>query len=185
MVGDALNNLRSALDYVVWQLAGSPTKKNQFPIFDTPEGFKDHRERYLCTVPPELWAKFEGYQPYSGTEEGRILGALAKLNDADKHRLLLPAAVASAAGKGRFRVSGLDSITVKARDWVPFEDGAEVYRMTLTATEGSHVKVDAEVPYSILFADPETDIAFSASDLRIMATIVYNVVESFAGDFTT
>jgi len=133
MVGDCLNSLRSALDYVVWQLAKTPSKKNQFPIFDTPKLFEKESKRYLFSVPTKLWAKFESLQPYPGRDNTRALGILAKLNDADKHRLLLPGAVASAGRMGKFSVSGLDSIAVKGRDWIPFEDGAEIYRMTLHA----------------------------------------------------
>jgi hypothetical protein len=182
IVGDALNNLRSALDYVVWQLAAAPSKKNQFPIFDTPEGFESHKDRYLDGVPVELWAKFESYQPYHGG--GHLcLGAVGKLNDADKHHLLLTAAVAVAGQKGRFTVSGLDSVTVKGRSWVPFEDGAEIYRLALTPHEGSDVNVHAQVPYTVVFAEDESGLAVSVADLRFITIWVSNVVESFAGDF--
>lgn len=183
MVGDALNSLRSSLDYVVWQLAEAPSRKNQFPVCDSPELFKEKRERYLCSVPQKLWAKFEAYQPYPDRDDMRSLGILAKLNDADKHRLLLPAAMASASGRGKFTVSGLDSMTVKGRDWVPFEDGAEIYRMRLVPHSGSNVDVKADVPYTVLFADPESGVAITIGDLRMLVIGVSNVVESFAEDF--
>jgi hypothetical protein len=182
IVGDVLNNLRSALNYVIWQLARSPSTKNQFPIFDTPELFEAKRKRYLATVPKEHWAKIESYQPYHGG--GRVAFAvLAKLNDADKHRLLLPGAVTSSPRKGKFTVSGLDSIAVKGRDWVPFEDGAEIYRLRLEPHAGSNVNVKAEVPYTIVFADPDSGVGVSVSDLRTLRISVSNVVEEFAGDF--
>jgi hypothetical protein len=182
IVGDVLYNLRAALDYVVWQLAASPSKKNQFPIFDSPEDFEAKAPRYLDSVPPELWAKFEALQPYHG--EGReALALVAKLNDVSKHRLLLPGTVAAAPGKGKFTVRGLDKIKITGRHWVPFEDGAEVYRMELTPHEGSNVDVKAEVPHTIMFADPESGLTITIADLRLAVISISNAIESFAGDF--
>jgi hypothetical protein len=182
LLGDALNNLRSALDYVVWQLAESPSKKNQFPIFDTPEGFESHRERYLCSVPRPLWAKFEAYQPYQGPDR-HALRVLAKLNDVDKHRLLLAGAVKGAMSQAKFNVSGLDSIKVKTKDWAPLEDGAEIYRMRLEPHAGSQVKVHAEVPFTVVFGDPDSGFAVNIVDMRKIMISVSNVVETFVEDF--
>jgi hypothetical protein len=182
ILGDALNNLRSALDYVIWQLALAPSKKNQFPICDTPKLFKAKRERYLATVPEQHWAKIESYQPYHG--QGReALAVLAKLNDADKHRLLLPGAITPSPRKGKFTISGVDSITVSGRDWVPFEDGAELYRLRIEPHAGSNVNVKAEVPHTIVFADPESGVGVSIADLRKLLISVSNIVESFVPDF--
>jgi len=182
IVGDALNNLRSALDYVIWQLALAPSKKNQFPVCDIPKLFEARSKGYLATVPEKHWAKIESYQPYHG--QGREqLAVLVKLNDADKHRLLLPGAVTSAPRKGKFTVSGLDSIAVRGMDWVPFEDGAEIYRLRLEPHAGSNVNVKAEVPYTIVFADPDSGIGVNIADLRKLRISVSNIVEDFAGDF--
>ncbi len=91
--------------------------------------------------------------------------------------------MASATRRGKFTVSGLDSIAVKGRDWVAFEDGAELYRMTLVPHAGSNVDVKAEVPFTVLFADPDSEIAVTIADLWRLVFGVSNVVESFAEDF--
>jgi hypothetical protein len=179
VIGDALHNLRSALDYIVWQFARAPSKKNQFPSCDTPKLFEKKSKRYLFSVPPEDWAKFEAYQPYKGPDR-LPLAYLAKLNDVDKHRLLLPGAVKYATRLGKFSVSGLDSITVSSSDWVPFEEGAKVYRMRLEPTAGKQVQVKTDVPYTITFGDPQTGLAVNLVDLRRIMISVSNVVESFA-----
>lgn len=180
MVGDALHNLRSALDLIIWQLAKTPTKQNQFPIFDDPEAFKKKRNRYLRSVPKEHWAQIESYQPYPGRPN--VLAAVATLNDVDKHHLLLPGVTAIAGRKGRFSGRGVESLTIKGRDWTPFEDGAEVYRIAITPP-GDHVQVNAEVPYTIVFRDPDGPLGVSITDLRILRVAVSNIVESFAGAF--
>ena len=113
MVGDVLNNLRSALDYIIWRLAKSPSVKNQFPIFSAPEDFEKRRKRYLHSVPAEHWALIESYQPYPGRDANGEIGRLATLNDVDKHHLLLAGAMAFSGRKGRFSISGLDSISIK------------------------------------------------------------------------
>ena len=182
VVGDILNNLRSALDYVIWQLAKSPSIKNQFPIFSTPEGFKEKRGRYLRSVPRKHWALIESYQPYPGRDANGEIGRLATLNDVDKHHLLLAGAMAFSGRKGRFSVSGLDSIKITGRDWVAFEDGAEVYRIKMKAV-GSQVKVEGTVPYTIIFGDPSSGIGATIQDLRNIRVIVSNVVESFGPAF--
>lgn len=180
LVGDILNNLRSALDYVVWQLAESPSLKNQFPIFSTPKGFEGKCKRYLHSVPAEHWAAFEAYQPYPGRDANAELGRLATLNDADKHRLLLPGIPITSTLKGRFTVGGeVESITVSGREWIPFEDGAEVYRIKINGPRGN-VQVKAEAPYSVVFVDSVSGKGAMIQDLRNMRIVVSNVVESFA-----
>lgn len=177
MVGDFLHNLRSALDHVIWQLATSPSMANQFPIFDTPEGFQKKRARYLRSVPEKHWAQIESYQPYEGRND--VLAVLATLNDVDKHRLLLPGVMAIAGHKGRFSGYGVDSMTIKGTGWAPFEDGAEIYRMTIKPS-GGPMKVKTDIPYTVVFSDPDSTVGATLQDLRHMRISVANVVESFA-----
>ena len=180
MVGDALHNLRSALDHLIWRLAKTPTRANQFPIFDAPEAFKKESKRYLRSVPKTHGAKIEAYQPYPG--RSTALSTLAKLNDVDKHRLLLPGATSFAGLTGRFSGYGVNSLTVTGHDWTPFEDGAEVYRLAIEPS-GGPMNVKAEVSYTVVFRDPDSSIGVSIQDLRTIRLSVSNIVESFAGDF--
>ena len=104
VLGDVIHNLRSALDYLVFQLAlfhtnGSIRNERalQFPIDDTPKGFERNAHRYLREVHPDHVAIIERFQPYHGTG-GRPdgwsgpyihqLALLRDLSDTDKHRLL-------------------------------------------------------------------------------------------------
>lgn len=182
LIGDCLHDLRSALDYIIWQLAAAPSIENQFPIFDTPKQFEKKREGYLRSVPKKHWAKIEAYQPYKGPDRF-ALGVLAKLNDVDKHHLLLPGKVIWATRRGRFTGTGIDRLSVKGRDWVPYEDGAEIYRIRLDPHAGSDVQMNADVPFTITFGDPDTDLAVNIEDLRKIMISVSNVVESFVEDF--
>ncbi len=106
LIGDALQNFRSALDYLVYQLAILYTNGNvqtpdavQFPIADSkPQfmsaAFTKGRAR-LGEIHPDHAALIERLQPYHGRYIVRINGAvcdplmfLRDASNADKHRLL-------------------------------------------------------------------------------------------------
>jgi hypothetical protein len=98
-IGEIVHNLRSALDHVVWQLAGCPThrsSKTQFPIFETAAGFADRgRKQFLKGVDERAVRIIESEQPFfvrgDGTCEGvdrSPLWHLKQISDVDKHRTL-------------------------------------------------------------------------------------------------
>ncbi len=103
LIGDALHNLRCALDHLWWQVAvkhlgRDPTedeaKEIQFPIFSKPAFLTDpsrwKNHPYLRHVDPAHAAKDELLQPYHGMPPGELhpLEALATLSNIDKHRVL-------------------------------------------------------------------------------------------------
>lgn len=96
VVGDALHNLRCALDYLWWQLAKrnlerEPTKdeaKNiQFPIF---EQHWNPKHRYLSHVDPTDAAKIKTRQPFNPAVGDTVnyLRTLRLLSNTDKHRVI-------------------------------------------------------------------------------------------------
>jgi hypothetical protein len=103
-VGDAVHNLRSALDHLVFQLAcvntnGSPKDERniQFPIADSRDVYASQARRYLQEVDKTRQATIESYQPYHGAASrpdnysGPYIHQLTLLRDmsnSDKHRLL-------------------------------------------------------------------------------------------------
>jgi hypothetical protein len=104
-VGDAVHDLRSALDHLVWQLSltgtdgAEPSRRRrvQFPIRSSSEGYEHARSTALSDVSREAQDVIESYQPYHGAA-GRPdnysgpyvhqLTLLRQLSNADKHRLL-------------------------------------------------------------------------------------------------
>ena len=94
ILGDVINNYRSALDYVAWQLASAklgrpPTDAEardiQFPISSAPSNFpgrcRTHlRPRDLATI--GTFQPFRWKRPYL-----HPLAALARLSNHDKHRV--------------------------------------------------------------------------------------------------
>jgi hypothetical protein len=103
-LGDALINLRSALDHLFWQLAcfhvgGTPEKHwlVQFPIDDCRDTFRKRPVKNY--IDPGHWAIIESHQPYHGLD-GRPdswsgtyahqLALLRNLTNDDKHKITTP-----------------------------------------------------------------------------------------------
>jgi hypothetical protein len=90
IIGDALHNLRSALDYVMYGLSTAPDEHTKFPIYET-------RDKLQSAVNGGLKSKasadvikliVDTIQPYE-TGDGELLLNLHRLNNVDKHRLLI------------------------------------------------------------------------------------------------
>jgi hypothetical protein len=88
LIGEVCYNLRSALDWLVFELAqldaGSPQDNTQFPLEDTPEGFEGNKKRFrLHLLSPAHVALIERAQPYNGCNWAK---RLRHLSNSDKHR---------------------------------------------------------------------------------------------------
>lgn len=100
-VGDAIHNMRCALDHLWWQLAidhlgRKPTEEEardiMFPIltFLSPEKFRRHRYlKHVCTEAADKAERFQRYD--AGEDQVLLLTVLATLSNRDKHREIHPA----------------------------------------------------------------------------------------------
>ncbi len=109
IAGDCLNNLRSSLDYLVWQMVYSneiakPSKSNMFPICDSEQAFERQlKAGRLHGVPEQAISQIARLQPYAG-EQNRPLSLLSELCNMDKHRdLHYSVSVASDIALSAFR----------------------------------------------------------------------------------
>ena len=91
MAGDAIHNLRSALDHLAWQLvlANGQTPGNQtaFPIFDDAARYQAGRNRYIQGMAQSAVDAIDATKPYKGGNDA--LWVLHRLDIADKHHALL------------------------------------------------------------------------------------------------
>ena len=119
LAGEAIQNLRSALDHAIWQAWRSVDENTgdgdhtQFVICDTPGKFKDTKWR-LEGVPAPVRAIVERSQPYNKLAEAptrAILAVHRSLSNADKHRTL-----AVVAGDVEFEMIGIES-HIFVTDW--------------------------------------------------------------------
>lgn len=93
VAGDAIHNLRSALDHVAWQLAlldsdGDPYRYTSWPITSSPERFELRAVDVLRDLEGDHVAFVRERQPWVA-EEFKALEWLGRLDNLDKHRLLL------------------------------------------------------------------------------------------------
>jgi hypothetical protein len=93
ILGDFIQNLRSSLDYLVWELViaakDTPGKHNMFPICSTPEAFQyaTVKQRRLASVPVDAVALIERLQPYNGGDFNKaLLWIVDDLCNINKHR---------------------------------------------------------------------------------------------------
>lgn len=93
--GDAVHNLRSALDHLIWKLAEDYSGANrgdrqtQFPIFLTRKGFDKRGVGRLQRLSPTSGAIIKAVQPYQNSEPRKdSLWGLQELDATDKHKLI-------------------------------------------------------------------------------------------------
>jgi hypothetical protein len=141
LIGETVQNLRTALDYLVFGLAWFDSgpdieRKTQFPIEDRPQGFSGRRNSFLKGVSDEHVAAIERLQPYNG---GLWLANLRTLSNLDKHNVLAVAAGIQGHGivpvglsdehakaAGGFRKPGDMGMYYKFPIAITFPDGAPV-----------------------------------------------------------
>lgn len=90
LTGETTYNLRSSLDYLVYELAildsGVEQLNTQFPIADFEAKFKDARKSRLKGVSDPHVERIELLQPYNGVEWTR---RLRDISNPDKHKRLI------------------------------------------------------------------------------------------------
>lgn len=163
IAGDALHNLRSALDNLAYDLAlahkGHPlppriVADSAFPMFaeEKPETNK-RLKRMLKGVHPEARTIIRGMQPYNPGHEGHqnVRWVLSDLNVKDKHRQ--PPLVVPAPSTVSFYVAGPEGALKATQDWPPLEVGRKVEISRYSSAVGIYAGPDLQKP-------PEFFIAF-------------------------
>jgi hypothetical protein len=91
LIGDAVHNLRTALDYLAYSLireatGAFPEGHVYFPICKNFEVYKSESSRKTKGMPQALKKRIDAFKPYNGGDDR--LWSLHQLDIADKHRLL-------------------------------------------------------------------------------------------------
>ena len=150
LAGDAVQNLRSALDHLAWQLVlvsgNTPNRRTYFPIFKSSDEF----EREFCQkangMRTDIKDAISLYKPYK--EGNDILWALRELNNFDKHRLLL--VVASTFDKIGFKFGKQPTQWLDMGNARGFKVGDLVY-----TTFGNIADQQIHFAFDIAFREPE------------------------------
>lgn len=160
IAGDYLQNLRAALDHLIWVLVkanGFTPSGNAFPIFDVEppdklsNGERQRWNRQVHGLHPSVLRFLDLCQPYKGPDRPstHVLAALRTLSNEDKHRTLLPAFVAI----GEREKSKLRGMTTRGIEKPNLE--------TLQVRAGRPLKehdVVIEMPVVVTGPNPEVDL---------------------------
>jgi hypothetical protein len=168
IAGDAVHNARSALDHLVVALAEQGARKLgitmtekveaglQFPIVTSHDDFvKQVRRGRLEHIECTTRTVIEGHQPYRvSTDPARAqLVKLARLDNADKHRMIVPVGNAASVG-GVMEIPGAK---MEGPSDLPFpgerygEPGTEIFRIVLD-TPQREADVPCELHFGVVLA---------------------------------
>jgi hypothetical protein len=140
LAGEAIQNIRSALDHAVYAASGGRSR-TQYPIFTDPCEFQVLGGRMLQGVPESVRASIEDAQPYRTAPQAPAQAMLEQLrvfSNLDKHRNL--ATIASAVEHEGVGVNKGVSITwEKYGTNVPLGPG-ETHVSTFTARSESEIQ---------------------------------------------
>ena len=191
IIGDCVHNLRSALDYIAWRLAGSDLadRATLFPICDTPEQIENSRQRRLSRIHGDAVAEIARCQPYNRSDpHPSALWTLQELDARDKHKLLTTTYAFNTSGSVAVHTAGLGATF--SRDPIPEHDSVIAELPFPELPPGSpdpRVKVDADFAFEIAF---ERGIVAPIGDhevrenLRGMVKTVEGVISHFDGLLT-
>ena len=175
IAGDAVHNLRSALDHLAFALAEAGAHKKaaslspaqaariEFPITRSEDDFLQKLGRgVLRNVEPNAKAFIEVSQPYRSSlphPEAHFLSIIAKLDNTDKHRTLNITGWAASVQKDNWP-SALHGIEFQRPRTPRYESGAEIGRFVFDVPQaesavpvsfgwGVQIPIPGRVPYEI------------------------------------
>jgi hypothetical protein len=151
LVGDAVHNMRSALDYLACGLVttngGRVTSQTQFPIYGSKKAFDKGAPRRVAGMATCPASMIETLQPYySPTPDEHPLAILAFLSNQDKHRALHVAHWVTERIRQQVSVVGArpDVELVHAHSG-PVKDGVEIARFRLASPSARQAVVNAQI----------------------------------------
>jgi hypothetical protein len=180
ILGDALQNLRNALELIVWrrywELRVRPSGQVGFPICDTSERFERSRTTRLRGLPDTEIERFEAHQPFASSE----LQPLSELRDLaviDKHQTIVVTPWAAGfAGTRLQEVRGCEKAELHMLEGGIVEVGVPMIRIKVwgpRADFGASLALDWQPFVAIL------GIGRADQHLTAMANAVERVVDDF------
>lgn len=179
LIGELAHNCRSALDYVVWQLSGSPeSNATEFPIFWSAEKYKSDGVRKIKLIPEAAATIIEELQPYHRGDKyaESPLYQLHDLNRFDKHRKLqfvgiklaaMEVRIDPIASRGRGYVNELSFSPPSTKIVFDLENGSEICR--IRNSYGSNMEMKKSISFYVAFG--ESEICKGQSVMQTMTEI--------------
>jgi hypothetical protein len=156
-VGDAVTNLRSALDYLTCQLAiqngTNDVSKVEWPFASSPEAFASaNTQKKIKGLSPEAVDLIRSQKPYRGGDD--LLWSLNDLRNSNIHRHLVVSAITVTTVGGHLLVdAGIGAHTFEGPP--PWEPSAREITF-VTFTPGAKLNYNLQVAMDITFRDVGT-----------------------------
>jgi len=159
IMGDAIHNLRSALDHLTWQLVeagdGTPNKDTYFPIIgDGPKAPEQYASAIgkggIPKITPQALKIIQAVQPYVTPDQ--TLWLIHQLDIVDKHRLLLT--VVAAMDKWGVDFATRGTLWFEQYRYVPLVVGNEITNLP-TSTYERQAHEDFQLGIDIAFGESE------------------------------
>jgi hypothetical protein len=186
MIGDSLNNYRSALDHLAWFLvqlnppSGLREIDVMFPVYDPEPKFEANVARRLPGVDRKLIDIIKKYQPFVTSDAAKAITTLVEFNNFDKHREVRPV-IGQSVGDIHFEVTEATHFTVTKtvapqdlNVFLEFKPGAELaYIYGTPSGDGKpEVKMKFVGSQQITFEDGRGVVdALDAIDTAVLAVI--------------
>ncbi len=198
IIGDAIHNLRSALDLLICRLVvannGRVKRSTGFPVGDNLKEFEAALSKKAEGISADAVKLVGSFHPYKGSDNFRgphnALWQLHKLDVLDKHRLLIPVGAAHRGTIVTATVESqelaepviLDPFQVSPTGTVfPLQDGAELFRVAPDVDWWEHnftIDTDYQPTFEIAFGknqivDGEPVIPTLQQFLRFVMKVVH------------
>jgi hypothetical protein len=176
ILGDAIHNLRSALDHLVFQLVVSnpdpdkpsdvPNDKTMFPICDTKHGFRRQVDKLgrITGVSDDVAAIIQRFQPYHRRDAGldhrvHALWLLNTLENIDKHRrMTIVAGVAIGHRASIQRADGTVTEHIARIGETVLPDGATLWSFTPPGPGEGDMEVKGTLFSTVAFNEPDAGL---------------------------
>jgi hypothetical protein len=182
IIGDCLQNLRSALDYLVWELVlaakNEPGRHNMFPVCCTPETFDQQVKRNrLKGVASEAIAEIQSLQPYHCGQDfdKSMLWVIDDLCNINKHRRVLITNLVG--GPSDIQLHTINGELFGYVDFASIRRNAKIGPFPIVdGPQGRGVKVDVNpnITFYLAFDEGSTqnmDVGFVVSHLLKFVTL--------------
>ena len=193
IVGDALHNMRAALDHLACrlvELAGNaPSRSTAFPIWDRdPYANRADQERYeralagMMEVHADAITQLQPYQDPSSEQSAKLI-ALAVLDNLDKHQLILPVLMNlhEEIPLATWAVSDQpDEIQMVVNRGSEIRPGVELAR---ARTLSGRPEMGVNIGFDLTIAYGPADQPGRLSELREIHSHTVAIVESFGSAF--
>ena len=181
IIGDAVHNLRSALDLLACDLvrrAGKSVDRVYFPFANNADDLgRVIKKRKLDRAGPKVVSLIKNLKPYKGGNG--LLRAIHDLDIADKHKLLVPIATLGGLADASMSFGDTTVIRLKNVSFGPLENDVEIVHFPAA----QHIEIAKETTLAITIsfgnAEPFVENKPVFGTLHQMADLVQGIIETF------